>query len=197
MARRSHDLEEVRRARHYGRMASRDRSNFLPISFSFRLEYNSKERGKGKAMSEWTDNLAEQRRKKAEDQRVQTERNNIEAAILDQGFSYLWSELKRVLPEKCREINSAKSIGIQLNHIDKDGELSIVRQDNGATVKIVRDQRIRSVDISGAEAITGIHTQHIRVKVNGNQFYFADSESGQNVKVSKILESAIEFLLSV
>jgi hypothetical protein len=169
----------------------------LPISFSIRLEYNSKEKAKGRLMSEWTDKIAVQRRKAAEDRRIETERSNVEAALLDQGFSYLWSELRRILSDKCQEINSDKGIGINVSPVDQGEELSIVRQDNGASIKITRDQRIRSVDISGAEAMTGIYMQHIRVRVNGNQFYFADSESGRNIQVSEMVKNAIEFLLSV
>jgi hypothetical protein len=147
-------------------------------------------------MSQWTDGLAEQRRQRAEEQRVQNERNNVEAGLLDDGFSYLWSELKRIVPGKCQEVNSAKGVGVQLHPVDDGDALSIVRKDNGVAVNVIKDQRIRSVDISGADVMSGIHTQRIRVRLNGNQFYFADSESEQNVKVSKIVEKAIEFLLS-
>jgi hypothetical protein len=147
-------------------------------------------------MSQWTDGIAEQRKQKADEQRIQNERSNVEAALLDNGFSYLWSELKKVVPAKCLEVNSSKSIGIQLNPVDDGDELSIVCQDNGVAVKFVRDQRIRAVDISGADVMSGIYIQHIRVRLNGNNFYFADSENGQNVQASKIVEKAIEFLLS-
>jgi hypothetical protein len=147
-------------------------------------------------MSQWTDGIAEQRKQKADEQRIQNERSNVEAALLDSGFSYLWSELKKVVPAKCQEVNSAKSIGVQLKSIDDGDELSIVRQDNGVVVKFVRDKRIRAVEISGADLMFGLHTQHIRVRLNGNNFYFTDSGGGQNEQVPKIAEKAIEFLLS-
>jgi hypothetical protein len=53
-----------------------------------------------------------------------------------------------------------------------------------------------TVDISGADLMSGIHPQYIRVKLDGNNFYLADSESVQTIQVSKIVEKAVEFLLS-
>ena len=163
------------------------------ISFSIRLDYSSSG-GKGKAMSDWSENLAGKLRKKAEDQRIQDEAGNREAEIVNQGFSYLWSELRRSLEAKCREINSTKSIGIQLNPVVESDQLHIVRQDTGDSIQIAKQQQLRMVVFSGGGS--NMYSQQIRVKANGNQFYFAD-DNQTNTPVNVMLERAIEFLLGV